>query len=182
MEPFVSATCEGERCHCGKPAAKKVGEEIPFDDPAPARHSLTAYVCADHYAELMGPVGAKQVGASIPTPEASEQLQGAERVVLNDRIKQLRVERKRYFDVEGDGVDELLIAIQDHFDREAASPNPSSSEQNALREALKEAREAVGIYGYAGVRGRRVRQHWAAELLAKIDAALTASPKGQDHE
>jgi hypothetical protein len=73
MEPFVSATCEGERCHCGKPAAKKVGEEIPFDDPVPARHNLTAYVCADHYAELMGPVGAKQVSSSIPTPEASEQ-------------------------------------------------------------------------------------------------------------
>ncbi len=59
---FVSATCGGERCHCGKPAVKKVGEEIPFDDPMPARHNLTAYICARHYAELMGPMGAKQVG------------------------------------------------------------------------------------------------------------------------
>lgn len=42
-----------------------------------------------------------------------------ERDALNDRIKQLRAERKRYFDVEGDGVDVLLIDIQDHFDRAA---------------------------------------------------------------
>ena len=60
-EPFVSATCQGERCRCGAPAVKKVGEEIAFDDPNPQRHNLTAYVCAHHYAELMGPLGAAQV-------------------------------------------------------------------------------------------------------------------------
>jgi hypothetical protein len=62
MMPFVSITCEGERCHCGAPAVRKVGEEIPIDDPMPYRHNLTAYVCAAHYAELMGPLGAEHVG------------------------------------------------------------------------------------------------------------------------
>lgn len=62
MMMLVSKTCEGERCHCGREAVKKVGEEIPFDDPHPNRHNLTAYVCAQHYAELMGPAGAQQVG------------------------------------------------------------------------------------------------------------------------
>lgn len=57
-----SATCEGERCFCGNPAAKKVGEEIAFDDPSSERHHLTAYVCAKHYSEIMGPTGARQVG------------------------------------------------------------------------------------------------------------------------
>lgn len=60
---IVSKSCEGERCWCGAPAAKKVGEEIPFDDPAPARHNLTAYVCGAHYAQMMGPHGVAQVGA-----------------------------------------------------------------------------------------------------------------------
>lgn len=62
-----SVTCVGERCFCGKPAAKKVGEEIPIDDPQPYRHNLTAYVCAEHYAQLMGPLGAQQVGLSALT-------------------------------------------------------------------------------------------------------------------
>jgi hypothetical protein len=72
--PFVSATCGGERCRCGKPAVKKVGEEIPFDDPTPDRHNLTAYVCAEHYAELMGPLGAKQCGATRTVSPSPEQL------------------------------------------------------------------------------------------------------------
>lgn len=62
--PHISASCVGEYCHCGAPAAKKVGEEILHDDPMPNRHNLTAYVCAAHYAEMMGPLGAKQVGLS----------------------------------------------------------------------------------------------------------------------
>jgi hypothetical protein len=61
-QPFVSKTCEGEKCYCGEPAVKKVGEEIPYDDPYPHRHNLTSYICAKHYAELMGPLGARQVG------------------------------------------------------------------------------------------------------------------------
>lgn len=67
LEPFVSVTCEGERCWCGQPAVKKVGEEIPFDDPTLLRHNLTSYVCSTHYAQLMGPAGAAQVGVT-PTP------------------------------------------------------------------------------------------------------------------
>jgi hypothetical protein len=42
---------------CGKPAAAKVGEEIFDDDPHPYRHNFTAYVCADHFAQIMGPLG-----------------------------------------------------------------------------------------------------------------------------
>jgi hypothetical protein len=41
-----------------------------------------------------------------------------------------------------------------------------------LREALVNARERVAAYGYSRQHGRRVRQHWAKELLAKIDQAL----------
>lgn len=57
-----SRACVGEKCWCGAPAAKKVGEEVLFDDQEPHRHNLTSYVCAEHYAQLMGPLGAKQVG------------------------------------------------------------------------------------------------------------------------
>lgn len=57
---WISATCAGEHCTydgCGKPAFAKVGEEIPHDDPAPARHNLTAYICEDHFTKLMGARG-----------------------------------------------------------------------------------------------------------------------------
>ena len=41
---------------CGAPSAAKVGEEIFHDDPHPVRHNLTAYVCADHFRQIMGPM------------------------------------------------------------------------------------------------------------------------------
>lgn len=51
---FVSRTCIGEECSvCGKPATNKVGEEIPYDDPLPNRHNLTAYLCAEHFDMIM---------------------------------------------------------------------------------------------------------------------------------
>lgn len=53
-KPFVSATCVGEWCKCGKRAEHKVGEEIAFDDPMPARHNLTAYVCHECFVKIMG--------------------------------------------------------------------------------------------------------------------------------
>jgi hypothetical protein len=65
---FVSETCEGEICWCGKPAVRKVGEEFAYDEPNPERHNLTRYICAYHFAELMGPAGARSVGIA-PTPE-----------------------------------------------------------------------------------------------------------------
>lgn len=62
QEPFISATCKGERCSCcGAPAVRKVGEEIPYDDPLRNRHNLTAYVCARHFAQLFGATAARQV-------------------------------------------------------------------------------------------------------------------------
>ena len=68
---FVSETCEGETCWCGKPAVRKVGEEFADDEPNPARHNLTRYICAHHFAELMGPAGARSVGIApvFPAPE-----------------------------------------------------------------------------------------------------------------
>ena len=52
--PEVSKCCEGEVCSlCGKPAQRKVGEEILHDDPNPYRHNLTAYVCLDHFNRIM---------------------------------------------------------------------------------------------------------------------------------
>jgi len=55
-----SATCAGETCSlCGAPAEAKVGEEIAHDDPHPMRHNLTAYICAKHFADLMGPAGSR---------------------------------------------------------------------------------------------------------------------------
>lgn len=54
-KPFVSGCCEGERCHCGKPAEHKVEETIFHDDPHPMRHPLTTYVCHHHFREMMGP-------------------------------------------------------------------------------------------------------------------------------
>ena len=66
--PFVSETCEGELCWCGKPAVRKVGEEFAYDEPNPERHNLTRYICAYHFAELMGPAGARSVGIA-PAPE-----------------------------------------------------------------------------------------------------------------
>jgi hypothetical protein len=52
---FVSVSCKGTQCFCGKPATHKVGEEILHDDPNPNRHNLTAYVCCEHFRQLMGP-------------------------------------------------------------------------------------------------------------------------------
>lgn len=71
-EIMPSAACVGERCWCGAPASKKVGEEILFDDPAPNRHNLTSYICARHYAQLMGPLGARQVGIAQPASDTPQ--------------------------------------------------------------------------------------------------------------
>jgi hypothetical protein len=65
---FVSETCEGEVCWCGKPAVRKVGEEFAYDEPNPNRHNLTRYICAHHFAELMGPAGARSVGIAPVVP------------------------------------------------------------------------------------------------------------------
>jgi hypothetical protein len=53
--PFVSGSCEGERCQCGQPAQHKVEETIFHDDPVPHRHPLTSYICHHHFVEIMGP-------------------------------------------------------------------------------------------------------------------------------
>lgn len=58
---YIPASCEGQFCFCGKPAVRKVGEEIMRDDPYPVRHNLTSYICGDHYIQLMGPAAARQL-------------------------------------------------------------------------------------------------------------------------
>lgn len=51
----VSRACSGEFCRvCGLSATHKLAEEILFDDPLPARHPLTAYVCCAHFLEIVG--------------------------------------------------------------------------------------------------------------------------------
>jgi hypothetical protein len=70
----VSASCRGERCSmCGAPAAAKVGEEIPHDDPHPYRHNLTAYVCAAHFDQIMDRSG--YLRAPSPDTRLREALQ-----------------------------------------------------------------------------------------------------------
>ena len=61
MAHFVSASCKGEICAMcidldqdERQATHKVGEEIPHDDPNPARHNLTTYVCCEHFRLIMG--------------------------------------------------------------------------------------------------------------------------------
>ena len=55
---WVSVCCKQEMCAlCGQPASAKVAEEIFFDDPFLLRHGLSAYVCASHFLQLMGPAG-----------------------------------------------------------------------------------------------------------------------------
>lgn len=66
---WKSACCEGERCFCGAPAERKVGETLFDDDPTAwrelfgkrvvARHELTAYVCFDHFVQMMGPASVR---------------------------------------------------------------------------------------------------------------------------
>ena len=53
--PFVSASCQGERCYCGKPAEHKIEETIFWDDPHQGRHPFTSYICHEHFVEIMGP-------------------------------------------------------------------------------------------------------------------------------
>lgn len=70
-QPFVSATCKGERCNvCGAPAEAKIGEEIAHDDPMPYRHNLTAYVCREHFDMVLGVARLRSPGA---TPQLGEQ-------------------------------------------------------------------------------------------------------------
>lgn len=52
---FVSGCCESEVCTvCGKPATHKVGEEKFPDDKRSWAHNLTAYVCCEHFKQIMG--------------------------------------------------------------------------------------------------------------------------------
>jgi hypothetical protein len=52
---FVSASCAGERCRCGSAATHKLSEVIQHDDPDRVRHELVAYVCCDHFEQVVGP-------------------------------------------------------------------------------------------------------------------------------
>jgi hypothetical protein len=66
QKDFVSLSCGGETCSlCGKPATKKVGEEILSDDPHPARHNMTAYVCAEHFQMIFSPAEYRRVHREV---------------------------------------------------------------------------------------------------------------------
>jgi hypothetical protein len=62
MNRWVSACCRGENCSmCGEPATAKVEETIFDDDPFQHRHNLTAYVCDQHFRQIMGLAGTNWV-------------------------------------------------------------------------------------------------------------------------
>jgi len=44
----------GEKCFCGKDAKHKIAEVVFDDDPNPARHELTTYICDEHFQMIMG--------------------------------------------------------------------------------------------------------------------------------
>jgi uncharacterized protein YuzE len=51
---FTPASARGEKCRmCGQPAQRKVEEVIFSDDPMEMRHPYTAYVCLEHFNEIM---------------------------------------------------------------------------------------------------------------------------------
>lgn len=57
-----SLSCEGETCSiCNEPAGAKVEEHIFSDDPIAVRHPLTAYVCMNHFRNIMGSHGYDRV-------------------------------------------------------------------------------------------------------------------------
>lgn len=65
---FISGTCKGEKCTvCGKDAYRKVGEQIPFDDPHKMRHELTAYVCKEHFEMVLMPYKYRQRDQQKPS-------------------------------------------------------------------------------------------------------------------
>lgn len=52
---YLSGSCQGEICsQCKTPATHKVQESILWDDPAPARHEFTAYICCTCFQKLFG--------------------------------------------------------------------------------------------------------------------------------
>lgn len=58
--PYISDQCRGEKCWCGIDAVAKVAEVILYDDPNPARHELTAYICKAHFIQMFGPAAARR--------------------------------------------------------------------------------------------------------------------------
>lgn len=52
---FVSDACAGEKCWCGQRAVRKVEEVIFFDDPLPHRRPFAAYICREHFDQMMHP-------------------------------------------------------------------------------------------------------------------------------
>jgi hypothetical protein len=71
----------------------------------PARHNLTCYICGPHYAQLMGPLGAKQVGMEAVRPPVGEE------VVLRVRDAIRRVKEERHAPITGDEELEARAAI-----------------------------------------------------------------------
>ncbi len=70
-QPFVSESCCGEFCWCGAPAEHKVEETIFADDPVQHRHGLTAYVCHEHFRQMMGPAADDRLPREFPVPSSN---------------------------------------------------------------------------------------------------------------
>jgi len=55
MTHFVSKTCNGAKCVCGRSAAHKLGEEIPSDEPCMSCGETWRYPSAGGRREVMDP-------------------------------------------------------------------------------------------------------------------------------
>lgn len=61
-----------EKCFCGQDAHQKLSEVVLASDPLPGRHELTAYVCDDHFAMIMGKA-AHNMGGFLHEPITMDQ-------------------------------------------------------------------------------------------------------------
>lgn len=149
---YVPASCGGEKCSlCGKPAHRKVGEEIFDDDPQPIRHNLTAYVCYKHFTRIMDRGGYTRTEAPATRSEDAfqqdpillevlnfiELCRSLEFVCTGDRTKDAAMERESIKDT----ADELYKKL-DSIKWGVKAPTPTLTERI---EGLRV--EVAAVYG-----------------------------------
>ena len=93
---------------------------------------------------------------------------------MTDREKLIERLRERQGSVPvGCDKDGEVVFGDDHDALQAAAElEANAAEIGRLRGALVEAWKRVNEYGYCGPTYRKVRQHWAEQLLINIDTAL----------
>jgi hypothetical protein len=89
---------------CGRPATHKVSEVIQWDDPAQARHPLTAYVCCSHFFALVGSAAPCDVRDDVDLPRWIDDEKGKDPLV-DDLIAEIINLRARLLGKAGSGRD-----------------------------------------------------------------------------